>query len=170
MIESILQTFREIVINFSWKRLIHLIVIIVSCVLAFERYTAFFHLSKVDKIINIVAKIDAVYEKSDQPTVKEFCNQLLDQLRVDMQNKPLLKFFLEAKPVKIFLPLWPWIIFSLFFIRPIINKESNSWAGLVGIFFCGFVAIIVGVFLPKNGFLFETIIYPIVFFIMCVFL
>jgi len=171
MIKSILQTFTELVLNFSWRRFIYALIFIGLIFLGvsiFEWHTSFFKLSKLEKITNVLLKVDGIYSESSQPMVKELCNQIVVQLGNDIQKKPLIKSIFGMKVIRPFMPLWPWVLFCLFYIPSIMKKEPNSWAGLLGTLIFGFIAVGFGLLLPWVGFLVNGLLYPIIFFVIII--
>jgi len=72
------------------------------------------------------------------------------------------------KVIRPFMPLWPWVLFCLFYIPSIMKKEPNSWAGLLGTLIFGFIAVGFGLLLPWVGFLVNGLLYPIIFFVIII--
>jgi hypothetical protein len=172
MVESILQTFRDLVLNLSGRRLFYFFVIFLTIILGlyiYEWYTASLYLTRLEKITNILSKIQSIDANIEpgQYALKEISGDISKQLKDNIRVRELITPSLGIK--KVFMAFLPWLIFSLIFIPSIKRKETNALLGVFGVLFFGIIAIIIGICLPQIGAWFNYIIYPWGLFIAIVF-
>jgi len=136
MISSIVDAFKDLVLNFSWKRIIHILVlisIVFIVLMLVEWQTCFFKLSKIERISGLMKEIESIdsCRGGGIADLRDVCFQIIEQLKEKVKPRPV-NFFLGTSPKKFLFGLLPWLIFCLFFIPSILRREINSLYGAFG--------------------------------------
>jgi len=162
--QSVISVFAEL----TWKRFLGLLllaVITVCLFLAFERYTASFSLTRIQKAAEVLQSVHQLESSgvSSNPQLKEAYVSLLQQTKSTIATKPFslsLAFpaFSIFSLIKFFCSFWPWSLLFLIFLT---SKDSSTRLGITSIFvIMGVLSGTFAVFLPDHYWL-NIIFYPV---------
>jgi hypothetical protein len=161
---------KELFLNFSWRRLLYLISIIIiiffTCV-SYEWYTKQFELSKLERCTQILKNLQEIDKNGfSEDSMKNAHDQILSRLNIVLLPKSQM-FSINPNVVKIVFAILPWFLFSLIFI---FDKSGNTKIpGLIGTslfaVLSGLVGMLIPIFMWPWG---NIIIYPWLVFLITV--
>jgi len=166
--QSVISVFAEL----TWKRFLGLLLLALIAVvlfLVFERYTASFSLTRIQKAAEVLESVHRLESSgvSANPQLQEAYTSLLDQTKNTIATKPFslsLGFpsFSAYSLIKFFSAFWPWSAAFLIFLN---SKDSNTRIGVTAMFLImGFLSGSFGIFLPDN-YWFNIVFYPVAAFL-----
>ncbi|MCX5668891.1 MAG: hypothetical protein NTX89_02055 [Candidatus Omnitrophica bacterium] len=174
MLDSLLTNFKELVLNFTLRRLFYtliLILIVLIVISAFEWYTASFQLNKLEKITKIISEIQSIKSniKSNDAEIMNICSEMTTQLQREVKLKTFSLRY-GSLLIRFLIGLFPWILFSLIYIPSIKRKEQNAFSGMYATLFFGVIIGAIAIFSPIINFWLNCLISLIMFFAIVLFI
>lgn len=152
MFESVFQSFEKLIIEFSWRRLVFLLLLLSlagTCIWLWENNTGQMRLTRIERTIGILNSIKDLQEnqviKSD-PSLQSTLSALKEDLKEFTERKSEAPV-LSAAWRKAIAGAAPWLLFSLLFLRAWSGKEDEV-AGFVGCVILVFACGAIGAWLP----------------------
>lgn len=148
MFEPVFQSFEKLIIEFSWRRLVFLLLLLTLagvCIWIWESNTGQMRLTRIEKTISILSSIKELQENKtiqSDPTLSAVLISLKDELRAFTEKKseaPIITPFLS----KALAGSSPWLLFAFFFLATTKARKEEDIMGLIGCIFLasGFGAI-----------------------------
>lgn len=148
MIDPIIQFFEKLITQFSWRRLIFILVVIFIsiCVLAwYETYTGHFRLNKIERATKLLAQLTELSEKIKETNDSKLTN-IFESIMKDLDmyvNHPVTAFSLHPAILKAMAAATPWILMILGFLLTPTPKTA-----ILGTLVAAIPFTIIGAFLP----------------------
>src|SRR6266446_3441726 len=147
MLESIFQSFEKLISEFSWRRLVFLVLLLVITVAAiwlWENSTGQMRLTRIERTILILNSIKDLQEhpvvKSD-PILRSTLLAVKEDLKEFTERRSETPI-LDARWRKAFAGGAPWLLFSLLYLPAFRTKEREELNALIG---CLTLSVIFGV-------------------------
>ena len=146
MLDSVFQSFEKLVSEFSWRRLVFLLSLLVLagiCVWLWESNTGQMRLTRIERTVIILKSLKDLQEdqsiKTD-PVLLATVSALKDDLKTFTERK---------SEIPVLGPAWgkalsggaPWLLLSLLFVSAIKTRKEDDLKGLLG---CVIVAVAFG--------------------------
>lgn len=172
MFESVFQSFEKLISEFSWRRLVFLVMFLVmaaSIVWLWENNTGQMRLTRIERTIAI---LNSIKDIQDHPVMKSdpALNRILSSLKDDLKEfsehnaQPV---FLGAKWRKAFAGGAIWLLFSLLYLPALRTRENNELQALIGCLIMAVFFGVIGVWLPDFAYPWlNFILYPVTNFII----
>jgi hypothetical protein len=173
MLEPVFRTVEQLVLEFSWKRVLHVLLILMLALAilgALEWYTSYLQLMRIARSAEILATLQEIQSRglASQSELDQTYRTLMAELEASTYSRTLSWRVPEAPTIRDFRPLWKfsagaapmWLIglFTSFFIET--RREAVVTMAamlLVGLFFGG-----IGLILPTVAWPWVNLVaYPI---------
>jgi hypothetical protein len=173
VIEPIVEAFNRLLSDFTWRRLIALVMFTAYVALFFivyEATTAQFRLARIEHAANIVARLQEIEAKHLDPTstLGAVHSDLINRLR-EVSNPSAVSLPAYAGFYIFLAAAAPWLLMMSMAISNIRKKKPDAWWGFAGVvmlaILAGFTGLIIPTFLWPWG---NLVVYPIVLFIVFV--
>lgn len=172
MLEPIFQSFEKLFTEFSWKRLFYiaiLVTIAVGLFFAYERYTHYFQLARIERTTNILTQLytlSADGKLEEHPELKRIHEQLTAELELSLSNpeinlpisRPLLKFLAGA---------FLWVLISFIYLPDINKGDKGSKNAFIGLLISAVIFGGIGILIPNYP-LVNYVVYPVGHFVFFV--
>lgn len=163
MIDPIIQFFERLITQFSWRRLLFVLIIIflfVSALVAYETYTNHFRFNKIEHEIKLLAQLTELSKKIKEQNDERLTNifkTILQDLAMHI-NYGYPAFTLHPVLLKAIAAAFPWVLMILLFLL----TGGTPKQTFLGTIFFSIPFIIIGTCLPtfSNSWL-NYILYPV---------
>ncbi len=174
MLESIFQSFEKLISEFSWRRLVFLVLLLVITVAAiwlWENSTGQMRLTRIERTILILNSIKDLQEhpvvKSD-PILRSTLLAVKEDLKEFTERRSETPI-LDARWRKAFAGGAPWLLFSLLYLPAFRTKEREELNALIGCLTLSVIFGVIGAWLPDFSYPWVNFIgYPVANFILIV--
>jgi hypothetical protein len=172
MFDGVISAIDKLLSEFSWKKLFTLLIVIAVVVLsliAFDYFTKYFTLLRLEKEIALFQEVSA---NSTDSRLTDLHSSLIGKLSETIKSESTISGLFGISGG---IPLWfylsfsmaaPWLLVALAFIPGIFKKEANSASAVVGLIIISIIFGIIGNFIPEfwGGWV-RYLLLPIVVFI-----
>jgi len=163
MIDPIIQFFERLITQFSWRRLLFVLIVIFICVgvlAGYETYTSHFRFNKIEHEIKFLTQLTELSKKIKEQNDERLTNifkAILQDLEMHI-NYGYQAFNLHPVLLKSMAAAFPWALMLLLFL--LTGKTPKET--FVGTTFIAIPFIIIGAYLPtfSNSWL-NYILYPV---------
>lgn len=150
MLDPLFNFFEKLIDQFSWRRLIFVALILVLSsisLIVFESYTGHFRLSKIEKTVDIIAKLNELPPDITKQGRESIINttKILSQDLESFSGGNSTPFSINVNLLKVIAALAPWLLFAA--ILPLTGNNGSKEA-LIGIIVCAIPSGIIGFYLP----------------------
>jgi hypothetical protein len=151
MLKPVFDIFDKLFLDFSWRRLASLcvfLIVVVSGLAVFESLTSHFQLKKIDKQVKILTQLnDISVDKGADEIYHKAKSALLEDLNETTESHISFPAF-SPRATQALIWFFPWALFGLIYIPDIRRGDSDGWTAVIGVLVLGFLAAIIGYFLP----------------------
>jgi hypothetical protein len=177
MFEAVFQSFEKLISEFSWRRLVFLVILLLMVATAiwlWESNTGQMRLTRIERTISILNSIKDLQEhpvmKSDS-TLQSTLSALKDDLKkfTERKSQPPFWSLINITWQKAFAGGFLWLLFSLIYFSSLRTKKQSDFHALIGCLFLAVVFGCIGALLPDFIFPWLNFIaYPVANFILVV--
>jgi hypothetical protein len=172
MLEPVFQTLEKLFLDFTWRRLIQVLFTIIlglAIFVAFERYTSYFQLARLEKATQILERlhqIEADEKLSKEEELQAIHSKLAAELNVTVSTKEI-SISLDYRFYKFLAGAAPWLLFSFIYVAGFRKRDKTRTVGVIAAIFCGIMFGAIGLLIPDLFWPWlNLIIYPIGHFIL----
>jgi hypothetical protein len=150
MQSSVFEFFDKLVDDFSWRRLIFVVVVIVSTVIlaiGYESYTSHFQISKMKEVVSLIKEISSLppeFRREIDSESSDAIKKIMANL-VETSKESGIVFNIHINIQKALAAFSPWLI--LLFVFLILNPPQIREVS-IGVIICAAIFSLIGALLP----------------------
>jgi hypothetical protein len=181
MLDSIVVAFEKLFVEFSWRRILHIVLLFataLSLFLLFEWYTSYFQLQRLSKSTEILARLQEIESKGfiSNSELKKIHSQAVKELQASQHDR-MIQLGLRATPGPDFLRAlfkWaaaasPWWLMALAAWLSLRGKKGGGPQPITAFLIIGLLLGAIGMAIPTFYWpWFNLVIYPVAHFIIIV--
>ena len=154
MIDQLIKAFETLIVEFTWRRFAVIAFLFVTgfaALVAFDWYTGFFSIGRLEKAEALMEKLVAVgpaVAASPDKGLQDVHNAIVAQLKVALASRQA-TFFSAVGLSKFGAGVALWLLFALALL-PGAKRDPSNWNGVIGSLFIGVFFGSVGQFIPDS--------------------
>ncbi len=154
MFEPLFQIFERLVSDFSWRRVLLLIIffsVVTMCVIGLENYGGYVRLARIEKSVQLLEKLAAL-QNSKSIVADDKLQKVYDGLASDLSNfvnRDESKLGVNSTLLRAIAGAMPWLLMCTAYISGFRKGDEKATHALLGCMIFAFVFGAIGAYIPE---------------------